>query len=213
VISLSQVLTFALLSVVIIAVPGPSVLFTVGRALTVGRREALLTVAGNAVGVYLQAIAVAVGVGVVIERSILVLTVIKFAGAAYLVFLGVQAIRHRRKVTEALAAGIPTVVPSRRALRDGVVVGVTNPKSIVFFVVALPQFTDPSAGSVPLQMLVLGVLFPLIALVLDSVWALLASTARVWFARSPRRLEMIGGTGGVMMIGLGATIALTGRKD
>jgi threonine/homoserine/homoserine lactone efflux protein len=211
--SLSQVLAFALLSVVIIVVPGPSVLFTVGRALTVGRREALLTVAGNAVGVYLQAIAVAVGVGVVIERSILVLTVIKFAGAAYLVFLGVQAIRHRRKVTEALAAGIPTVVPSRRALRDGVVVGVTNPKSIVFFVVALPQFTDPGAGSVPLQMLVLGVLFPLIALVLDSVWALLASTARVWFARSPRRLEMIGGTGGVMMIGLGATIALTGRKD
>ena len=211
--SLSQFLAFTLLATAIIAVPGPSVLFTIGRALSVGRREALLTVAGNAVGIYLQAIAVAVGIGVVVERSIVVFTVIKFAGAAYLVFLGVQAIRHRRGVTEALAQGIPTVLPSHRVLRDGVVVGATNPKNIVFFVVALPQFTDPDAGGVPLQMLLLGAVFVVIALVLDSVWALVASTARAWFARSPRRLERIGGTGGLMMIGLGASIAVTGRRD
>jgi threonine/homoserine/homoserine lactone efflux protein len=210
---LSQVLAFALLSVVVIVVPGPSVLFTVGRALTVGRREALLTVAGNAIGAYLQAVAVAIGIGVLVERSVVVFTVIKLVGAAYLIFLGVQAIRHRHKVTEALAKGIPTVRPSHHALRDGLVVGVTNPKVIVFFVVALPQFTDPAAGPVPLQMLALGALFPAIALVLDSMWALLASTARTWFARSPRRLELVGGTGGLMMIGLGATIAVTGRKD
>src|SRR5213593_1527898 len=104
--TLSQFLAFALLSAAIIVVPGPSVLFTVGRALSVGRREALLTVVGNATGAYLQAVAVAVGVGVIVERSVVVFTVIKFAGAAYLVFLGVQAIRHRRKVTEALARGI-----------------------------------------------------------------------------------------------------------
>ncbi|HYQ69741.1 LysE family translocator [Actinophytocola sp.] len=211
--SLSQFLAFALLSTALIAVPGPSVLFTIGRALSVGRREALLTVAGNAIGIYLQAIAVAVGVGVVVERSIVVFTVIKFAGAAYLVYLGVQAVRHRRKVTEALASGIPTVLPSRRVLRDGFVVGATNPKNIVFFVVALPQFTNPAAGHVPLQMLLLGAVFLVIALMLDSVWAILASTARAWFARSPRRLELVGGTGGLMMIGLGATIAVTGRKD
>lgn len=211
--SLSQVLAFLLLSVVIIAVPGPSVLFTIGRALTVGRREALLTVVGNAIGVYLQVVAVAVGIGVIVERSAAVFTVIKLVGAAYLVFLGVQAIRHRRRITEALAAGMPTVVASRRALRDGVVVGLANPKSIVFFVVALPQFTNPAAGSVPLQMLLLGAMFPVIAVVLDSVWALLAATARTWFSRSPRRLELVGGAGGLMMIGLGASIAITGRKD
>jgi threonine/homoserine/homoserine lactone efflux protein len=211
--SLSQVLAFALLSVVIVAVPGPSVLFTIGRALTIGRREALLTVVGNAIGVYLQVVAVAIGVGVVVERSAAVFTVIKLVGAAYLVYLGVRAIRHRREVTEAFASGVPAVLPSRRALRDGIVVGVANPKSIVFFVVALPQFTEPAAGHVPVQMLVLGALFPVIALVLDSVWALLAATARVWFARSPRRLELVGGAGGLMMIGLGATIAVTGRKD
>lgn len=211
--SLSQVLAFLLLSVVIIAVPGPSVLFTIGRALTVGRREALLTVVGNAIGVYLQVVAVAVGIGVIVERSAAVFTVIKLVGAAYLVFLGVQAIRHRRKITEALAAGMPAVVASRRALRDGIVVGLANPKSIVFFVVALPQFTNPDAGSVPLQMLLLGAMFPVIAIVLDSVWALLAATARTWFSRSPRRLELVGGAGGLMMIGLGASIAITGRKD
>ena len=211
--SFSQVLAFVLLSAVIIAVPGPSVLFTIGRALTVGRREALLTVVGNAIGVYLQIVAVAVGIGVVVERSAAVFTVIKLVGAAYLVFLGVQAIRHRRKITEVLAEGMPTVVPSRRALRDGIIVGLANPKSIVFFVVALPQFTNPAAGSVPLQMLVLGALFPVMAIMLDSVWALLAATARTWFSRSPRRLELVGGAGGLMMIGLGATIAITGRKD
>jgi threonine/homoserine/homoserine lactone efflux protein len=211
--SLSQVLGFGLLSVVVVAVPGPSVLFTVGRALTVGRREALVTVVGNAIGVYLQVVAVAVGVGVVVERSAAVFTVVKLVGAAYLGYLGVQAIRHRRKVTEALAAGIPAVLPSRRALRDGVVVGLANPKSIVFFVVALPQFTDPAAGGVPVQMMLVGLLFPLIALVLDSAWALLAATARTWFSRSPRRLELVGGAGGVMMIGVGATVALTGRGD
>jgi len=209
--SLSQVLAFALLSLVLVVVPGPSVLFTIGRALTVGRREALLTVAGNAIGMYLQVIAVAIGIGVLVERSAAVFTAIKLVGAVYLVYLGVQAIRHRRKVTEALSA--PPAVPSGRALRDGVVVGLANPKSIVFFVGVLPQFTDPAAGHVPLQMLVLGTLFPALALVFDSVWALIAATARAWFARSPRRLELVGGTGGLMMIGLGASLAVTARRD
>ncbi len=113
--SLSHVLAFALLSVVVVAVPGPSVLFTIGRALTVGRREALMTVAGNAIGVYLQVVAVAVGVGVVVERSAAVFTVIKLVGAAYLVYLGVQAIRHRRKVTEVLAEGMHHPRPGDRA--------------------------------------------------------------------------------------------------
>jgi len=208
---MSQVLAFAVLTLVLVAVPGPSVLFTIGRALTVGRREALLTVVGNAVGVYVQVIAVAFGVGVVVERSAAVFTVIKFAGAGYLVFLGVQAIRHRRRVSEALGAA--PVFTAGRSLRDGFVVGVLNPKSIVFFVVALPQFTAPDAGSAPLQMLLLGTLFPLVALVLDSAWAYAAATARSWFARSPRRLELVGGAGGLMMIGLGASLAVTGRRD
>jgi threonine/homoserine/homoserine lactone efflux protein len=142
-----------------------------------------------------------------VERSAAVFTVVKFAGAAYVVYLGVQAIRHRRRVTEALAVTVPVIGPAR-ALRDGVVVGFTNPKTIIFMVVALPEFADG-----PAQMLLLGTLFPVIAVLCDSVWAFAAATARTWFARSPRRLAMIGGTGGLMMIGLGASLALTNRKD
>jgi threonine/homoserine/homoserine lactone efflux protein len=205
--STSQVLAFAALSLVMIVIPGPSVLFTIGRALTVGRREALLSVAGNALGAYLQVVAVAFGVGVVVERSAVVFTVVKLAGAAYLVYLGVQAFRRRRKVTDALAESVSRIGPAR-ALRDGVIVGVTNPKTIVFMIVALPQFTDGTA-----QMLLLGVIFPAIAVLCDSVWAFAAATARTWFARSPKRLAAIGGTGGLMMIGLGASLALTNRTD
>jgi threonine/homoserine/homoserine lactone efflux protein len=210
----SHVLAFAAVVTVVIAIPGPSVLFTISRALTVGRRAALLTVIGNELGLCLQVAAVAFGVGAVVQRSAQVITVIKLAGAVYLVFLGVQAIRHRRSMAEALTARVTPVRPLR-AIRDGFVVGVANPKTIVFLVVALPEFTTTAPGHlpVPAQMLILGVLFPVIALVLDSAWAAIAGTARQWLVGSPQRLALIGGTGGLVMIGLGVSIAATGRKD
>jgi threonine/homoserine/homoserine lactone efflux protein len=210
----SHVLAFAAVVTVVIAIPGPSVLFTISRALTVGRRAALLTVIGNELGLCLQVAAVAFGVGAVVQRSAQVITVIKLAGAVYLVFLGVQAIRHRRSMAEALTARVTPVRPLR-AIRDGFVVGVANPKTIVFFLVALPEFTTTAPGHlpVPAQMLILGVLFPVIALVLDSAWAAIAGTARQWLVGSPQRLALIGGTGGLVMIGLGVSIAATGRKD
>ncbi len=211
---LSHVLAFAAVVTVLIAIPGPSVLFTISRALTVGRRAALLTVIGNEIGLCVQVVAVAFGVGAVLERSAQVVTVVKLAGAGYLVYLGVQAIRHRRSVAEALAARVRPV-PTLRAVRDGFVVGVANPKSIVFFVAVLPEFTSSAPGHLPVQaqMLILGALFPVIALVLDSLWAAIADTARQWLVRSPRRLALIGGAGGLVMIGLGVSIAVTGRKD
>ena len=210
----SHVLTFAAVAAVLIAVPGPSVLFTISRALTVGRTCALFTVAGNELGGCAQVIVVAFGVGALLERSAEIFSIVKWAGAAYLVYLGIQAIRHRQSMTEALAAQVPPVRPLR-AIRDGFVVGATNPKTSVFLVVALPEFTTRSAGYLPVQvqMLFLGLLFPAIALVLDSGWAAATGTARQWLARSPRRLALIGGTGGLVMIGLGVSIAATGRKD
>jgi threonine/homoserine/homoserine lactone efflux protein len=210
----SQVLAFAAVAAVLIAIPGPSVLFTVGRALTVGRRAAIFSVLGNALGVLVQVFAVAFGVGAVVERSVELFTIIKWLGAAYLVYLGVQAIRHRRSMAAALAARVPPV-RRWRAVRDGIVVGATNPKTIVFLTIALPEFTGRTAGTLPVQvqMLILGALFPAIAVVLDSLWAAAAGTARQWFAGSPRRLALIGGTGGLAMIGLGVSIAAQGRKD
>jgi threonine/homoserine/homoserine lactone efflux protein len=201
---------FLLVALLIVAVPGPSVLFVIGRALTLGRRGALITVLGNATGTLVQVIAVAVGIGALVERSILAFTVLKFAGAAYLIFLGVQAIRHRRVFAiQSTVAAEPT--RTGRVLREGFLVGITNPKTTVFFTAALPPFVNPTAGAVPLQMLLLGVVFVGIALVTDSIWALSAGTARTWLARSPRRIEGIGAASGLVMIGLGARVALTGR--
>lgn len=207
----SNLLTFAIAALLLIAVPGPSVLFVIGRALALGRRGGLLSVLGNALGELLQVAAVALGLGVILAQSVLLFSVVKFAGAAYLIYLGVQAIRHRG--SGHLAADPSRSASTARMLREGFIVGATNPKSIVFFVAVLPQFVDYQAGAIPLQLATLGALFLLIALVSDSAWALAAGTARHWFAGSPRRIAALGTTGGVMMIGLGGTLALVGNAS
>lgn len=207
-----NIVAFAAVVVVIVAVPGPSVLFTISRALTVGRRATVMTVLGNACGVFVQVVGTAFGMGTLVERSALAYTAVKYVGALYLVYLGIQAIRHRRAFTEALARSVAAIT-SRRAVRDGFIVGVTNPKTIVILVAVMPGFAVPAAGSLPLQLLILGSLFPLTALLLDSVWAFVAGAARAWFARSPRRMQAIGGIGGLVMIGLGVDLALTGRRN
>jgi threonine/homoserine/homoserine lactone efflux protein len=212
VISGDKFLAFCVLAVVIIAIPGPSVLFVVGRALAHGRRTALASVLGNELGELALAVLVAVGLGPIVERSALVLTVMKMAGAAYLIFLGVRAIRQRR--AHELAAEVGQRSRGHlRSVADGFLVGVANPKTAVFFIAILPEFVSQSGGHVATQMLVLAVVFVLIAAVSDSAWSLLASAARAWLGRSPRRLELIGGAGGLAMIGLGITLAVTGRKD
>ena len=209
-----RLLAFALLAFALIVVPGPSVLFIVGRAVSVGRRAALATVLGNAGGEYVQAAGVALGLGIILAQSELVFTIVKLAGAGYLAYLGVQTIRKRR-VLAVPPNQSPLPYHDRRAFRDGLIVGLTNPKTTVFFVAVLPQFvtrTD-SAGPVPVQMLLLGLVFVAIALVSDSAWALGASQARSWFMRSPRRLESLSGAGGCVMIGLAARLALANQTD
>ena len=206
----SQWLAFVVASALFIQVPGPSLLFTIGRALTVGRRDALLSVVGNALGVTTQVLLVAVGLGAVVAASAEAYVALKIAGAAYVVWLGIQAIRHRADARAALDAVDTTAVlraSALRSLRVGFTVGLTNPKTIVFFVAFLPQFVNESAGHTGLQLALLGVIFGVMAAGSDSVWALAASRARDWFARRPQRLDRLGVAGGVMMIGLGAAMA------
>src|SRR5260370_33111202 len=178
---------FALISFALIIVPGPSVLFVISRSLMLGRAAGVGTALGGQIGEYTQVAAVAFGVGALVVRSVAVFTVIKLAGAVYLIFLGVQAVRHRHSLVDALSA---TAGPAsaRRILRDGFAVGVSNPKSIVYFAAVLPQFVDRSAGHVAVQMLLLGAVFIAIAPESDSCWALAAGTAPAWRARSPRVL-------------------------
>jgi threonine/homoserine/homoserine lactone efflux protein len=212
VVSGNQVAAFAAAALVLIVIPGPGVLFVIGRALAHGRRTALLSVAGHAAGNWVVAICVALGVGTIVERSAAVFTAIRLAGAAYLVWLGIQAFRKRDSLAQVLdSAAAPR--GDVRAAREGLVVGVTNPKAVILFAAVLPQFVDRSAGHVPAQMLVLSAVSIAIGLASDSCWGLAASTVRSWFARSPRRLGLVGGVGGLAMIGLGLTLALTGRKD
>jgi threonine/homoserine/homoserine lactone efflux protein len=210
-ISSGHLIGFTLASLVIIVVPGPGVLFVVGRALAHGRRTALATAAGHAVGNYIVATCVAVGLGTLLQRSAPVFTAVKLAGALYLVFLGVQAIRHRHSLASAMAQADG---PSEgwRALRDGLIVGVTNPKAFILFGAILPQFVNRGAGHVPAQMLLLALISVGLGLASDSTWGLAASGVRSWFARSPRRYEFVGGTGGLAMIGVGVTVALTGQS-
>lgn len=203
--------TFALAAFALIIIPGPSVLFVIGRSLSLGRRGGFLSVLGNALGMLPAIALVSLGVGAVVAESVVVFTVIKLVGAAYLVYLGVQAIRHRHDHAEN-PRSTRTPPSSFRLLREGFIVGATNPKTIVFFVAVLPQFVSYSSGSIPLQMAMLGMIFFAIALASDSVWALAAGTARSWFARNPKRLSRMGAGGGVMMIGLGGTLAFTGAK-
>lgn len=211
--SIDRLLAFAAVSLVLIVIPGPSVLFVVGRALAHGRRAALTTVVGNTLGAYLLVAAVAFGIGAVVERSVLVFTALKLAGAAYLVYLGAKAVRHRGALQAAFTGERPAVHGGLRTAWEGFAVGVANPKTIVFFAAVLPQFVDRGQGHVTAQMLLLGLVFNAIALCSDSAWGLVAAGARDWFARSPRRLGLVGGAGGLAMIGVGVTIAATGRTD
>ena len=204
-------LTFAVTSALLIIVPGPSVLFVISRGVVLGRRAALLTVLGNAGGVFVQVLAVAAGLGAALERSSVLFDTVRLVGAAYLVYLGVQAVRHRRELSTVL--DVTTTRPSSSILREGFVVGVTNPKLVIFFTAVLPQFVDPDGGPVPLQLLVLGGIFVGLALVLDSCWGLAAGTARAWLSGAPHRLERLGGAGGLVIMGLGLRLAVTGRKD
>lgn len=206
-----SLLAFALASIALIVIPGPSVLFVIGRSLALGRLGGLLSVLGNALGMLPLIVAVSLGVGALVAQSMVAFTIVKYAGAAYLMYLGVQAIRHRRH-TAVTHEATPPRRSRWRIIGEGMLVGVTNPKSLVFFVAVLPQFVDYTAGGIPVQLFELGVVFLLLALTFDSVWALAAGTARAWFGRSPKRVERLGATGGVMMIGLGGILALTGNK-
>ena len=212
--TLDQVLAFGLAAFVLIVIPGPSVVFVIGRALAYGRSVALASVAGNSLGLLTIVVLVALGLGVVVQESIAVFNVLKLLGAAYLVYLGIEAVRRRKEFlahdpADPGAGGGRAAMSRSRAVRQGYVVGVTNPKAYLILAAVLPQFVDRGAGHVQVQLLLLGLLAFVIGMVSDSAWAIVASQLRSWFIRSPRRGEAVGAVGGLSMIGLGVGLALT----
>jgi threonine/homoserine/homoserine lactone efflux protein len=204
---------FLLTIYVLIVIPGPSVLFTISRGVALGRRAALATVLGNTSGLVAQLLLVAVGLGAILTRSDAVYTVVKLIGAAYLVLLGIRSIRERKQLAGVLRAGAVAPRSLGRTIREGFLVGFTNPKGVLIFTAVLPQFIDRSQGHYPVQLLSLGLVCALIALLSDSTWALASGSARAWLGRSPQRLERLSAGGGITLIALGAGLALTGRKS
>jgi threonine/homoserine/homoserine lactone efflux protein len=202
-------LSFSLTAAVILILPGPSVMFIVSRALTVGRPAAIATAAGNTLGNSLQGVLAAFGLGALISESALFYNVITFSGALYLVCMGATTLRDRG--FSAVADGSTAENSRTRNARKGFLVGVTNPKTIVFFGAALPQFVDPTRGHVVVQMLVLLCVYTVISLFTDTSWGYLGGSIRNWSATSPRRIERLIGGGGICIIGLGIALALSQR--
>ena len=207
-----NLLAFGLASVLLIILPGPSVLFVLGRSIALGRRGGLLSVLGNALGMLPAIAAVALGIGALVAQSVVVFTIVKIVGAAYLVFLGIQAIRHRkaRAMPDASVGPAVDLPPRARGLRRRH----HEPEDDRVLRRGAAAVRGPRAPARSRwQLAELGLIFFLLALVMDGAWALIAGTARDWFARSPKRVEHLGAAGGVMMIGLGGTLLVTGAKS
>ena len=196
----SNIIGFLLLSMVIILIPGPSVLYAIGRALVLGTKVAVLSVFGNGFGVGIQILFVSLGLGALIKQSDEIFFMIQILGAAMVTYLGFKGILDRKKTAE---SGLDKTPGRRRIFGDSVVVGITNAKTLIFFIAVLPSFINPEAGNITLQMLFLGALFLVIGVTSDSAYAIAAGKARDWLSSSADRLATFRGIGGLALTLLG----------
>lgn len=204
----SRLAEYIVAAMVIILAPGPSVLFVIARAIAWGRKTAVFTVAGNVTGAFFLSTFVAFGLGPILQNSDLAYIAVQWGGGLYLIYLGIDAIRHRT-IHAADMTNQGDVAPSvRRSIRDGFWVGALNPKGLVFYAAVLPQFIDRERGQITGQLILLGAIFSLLAFISDGTWGLLAGTARQWLATDPKRLEKLRATGGVIMIILGISVVV-----
>ena len=200
---------FMVASFALAFVPGPAVLYIVAESVQGGRLAGLVSALGIATGGFVHVVFAAVGLSSLLVSSATAFEVVKYAGAAYLIYLGIRRFLTREDPVEAHLRP----AKSRQSLfRQGVVVNVLNPKTAIFFFAFLPQFIDPDAGWVPGQILLLGLIFIAIALASDSVWALAAGTAGRWLRSSRRWLSVQRWVSGSVFIGLGLATALTGHR-
>ena len=206
----TSLLIFSAANFVVLITPGPAILYTVSRTLDQGRKSGLLSVYGLALGTLPHALAVAFGVAGILASSIVAFALLKYLGAAYLIYLGVARLRQRKP---AQAVRAVTHKEGTAAFVESFVVGVLNPKAILFFLAFLPQFVDPSRGHPLVQILFLWLLSQVMAVIVGSAYALAASWLRQWFVR-PKPTSRVGDyvTGGIY-IGLGVAAALSGSKS
>jgi threonine/homoserine/homoserine lactone efflux protein len=201
---------FAVAALALLVVPGPAVVYVVARSIHEGRRAGLASVVGIHVGTLVHIAAATLGLSALIASSAVAFTAVKIAGAVYLVGLGLWTLFSRRAEPEVALGGERNL---RRAFAQGIVVNVLNPKTALFFLAFLPQFVDPNAAHPALQIAFLGLLFALLGLVTDSVWALAAGTARGVLRRSRRFVSTQRYVTGTVYVGLGLLTALAGSAE
>jgi threonine/homoserine/homoserine lactone efflux protein len=206
--SAHALLLFSLATIALLVVPGPSVLFIVARSMDQGRSAGLVSVAGVHCGTIVHVVAAALGVTAILAASETAFDAVRYAGAAYLLYLGVRTLLRR----QAAADGEPVPAPLGRIFAQAIVVNVLNPKTALFIVAFLPQFVDPEAGSVPLQVLALGGVFIALGLVSDGTYALGAARAAARLRRWSRFPSIQRYASGAVYIGLGLAAALTGSR-
>jgi threonine/homoserine/homoserine lactone efflux protein len=199
---LSTLALFAAAALALAVVPGPAVLYIVARSVDQGRMAGLVSALGIGAGSLVHVTAATIGLSSLLASSATAFTVVKYAGAAYLILLGIHRLLTREEVVE-VAARPPRAL--RKIFRDGVVVNVLNPKTALFFLAFLPQFVDPDKGAPTLQILVLGLIFTVIALSSDSLWALAAGTVGGWLRRSRWYLGVKRWVTGTVLVVLGAS--------
>jgi len=199
---------FVVSALALLLVPGPAVVYIVARSIHEGRRAGLASVVGIHVGTLVHIAAATLGLSALIVSSTVAFTAVKVAGAIYLVALGLWTLFSRRAEPDLALGGEQNL---RRAFAQGIVVNVLNPKTALFFLAFLPQFVDPNAARPAVQIAFLGVLFALLGLVTDSIWALAAGTAGGMLRRSRRFVRTQRYVTGTVYVGLGVATALAGN--
>lgn len=188
--------------------PGPDMMFILATGMRGGRRAGLAATAGTATSEAVQIAAVAAGLSALFVAEPTAFDVLRILGAAYLLYLGVQALRSARNGSPAEEAREQFVVSARHAYARGLVTNMANPKSVTFVVALLPQFVDRSLGHVPLQFAVLGVIFVVFELVVDGTVALTAGRIGAWLSRRRRARQALDAGSGAIMMALAGKLAL-----
>lgn len=205
------VVGFLTLSAVLSAIPGPSVLLETSRAITLGRRSALWIVLGNAIGGLVLLALVLAGLGAIVATSAKLFMAVKVVGACYLFCLGVSAllsVRSKSVNAPSAAAEVPSRTSWARSVRQGFLVGVANPKSIVSLMAVLPQFVDHSRADPVLQMLVIGLAGGVVQAFIETTWVFAAGAMRTWFSGRRHRIRVLKASGGVAMIAFAGRLAI-----
>lgn len=211
--STTTLLAFAAAALLLLVLPGPAVMYIVTRSATQGRRAGLVSVAGIHAGTIVHVLAAMIGLSAILAASATAFTVVKLAGAVYLVWLGVQSIRSWRSGLTELPRLTVEERPLTRIFVDGAVLNILNPKTAIFFLSFVPQFVDPQTAHPVLDLAALGALFIAIGLLTDGAYALAGGWLGAHLRRSPRAKRTKDLVAGGTYLGLGAVTALTGSHS